>query len=196
MKELTIYSDGGSFNNGFKDPDKPMYGSYGSIIVKDGTILHEYSGWYENITNNQGELYGFIKAYMQFLKNYKSKEPYNITVVSDSQYLINGITKYLDGWKKKGWKNSTGDEVKNIKMWKIIDYLIHSEPNVTLNFVWQKGHKGKKVTKEENPNIFFNEYCDDLATKEINTAVYNNTFIYANDEFTNLIDSIMNVFGI
>ena len=72
MKELFIYSDGGSYNNGYKDPDKPMYGSYGSIIVRDGEVIRKYADWFEDITNNQGELYGFIKAYLQFLKSYKS----------------------------------------------------------------------------------------------------------------------------
>ena len=195
MKELFIYSDGGSFNNGKKDPNKPMYGSYGSIIVKDNEVIKKYADWFENITNNQGELYGFIRAYVQFLKNYKSKDPYKITVVSDSQYLINGVNKYLNNWKKKNWKTASGDEVKNLDMWKIIDFLINFDPNITLEFVWQKGHKGKKVTKEENPNIFFNEMCDTLATEQIDIAVNKNTF-HQKDLFQKHIESYKKAFNI
>jgi ribonuclease HI len=196
MKELTIYSDGGSFNNGYKDPDKPMYGSYGSIIVRDGEIIHEYSDWYENMTNNQGELYGFIKAYMQFLKGYKSNEPYTITVVSDSQYLINGVNKYLNNWKKKDWHTASGDDVKNKNMWKIIDFLINFNPNIKLIFKWQKGHKGKTVSKEENIDIYFNEHCDSIATEQISFAVENGGKYFPPDVFENIIDSLVKLFNI
>lgn len=196
MKELFIYSDGASFNNGFKDKDKPMYGAFGSVIVKDGKILHEYKDWYENITNNQGELYGFIRAFLQFLKAYKSKEPYHITVVSDSQYLINGVNLYLENWKKKDWHTASGDDVKNVELWKIIDFLINSEPNITLEFVWQKGHKGKKVTQEENPNIYFNEYCDSLATEQIQYAINNGERFFPPDLFENMIKALMETFNL
>ena len=171
MKTLYIYSEGGSYNNGYKDPNKPMFGSYGSIIVKNNEIIKEYTSYFKDITNNQGELYGFIKAIMQFIKSYKSGDVYHIIVVSDSQYLVNGVNLYLDGWKKKGWKTASGDEVKNKEMWKIIDYIINFSDNILFEFQWQRGHKGKKVTKEEDPNIYFNEYCDSLATGSINKAL-------------------------
>lgn len=196
MKEVYIFSDGGSFNNGYKDPDKPMYGSYGSIIVKDNKIVYQFSDWYENITNNQGELYGFIKAYIEFLKHYKSKEPYKVIVVSDSQYLINGVNKYLENWKKKNWHTASGDDVKNLELWKIIDFLINFEPNITLEFVWQKGHKGKKVTLEENPLIYFNEVCDSLATDQINKAVKEGENYIPPDVFKNLIDNLIKKFNL
>lgn len=195
MKYLKIYCDAGSYNNGYKDPEKPMIGSYGSIIVNENNeIIKEYSKSYSNITNNQGELYGFIKPYLEFLLSYNSNDKYTIEVISDSQYLVNGINKYLDGWKKKNWKNSQGDEVKNIKMWKIINFLINFQPNITLKFSWQKGHKGKKVTKEENPNIYFNEYCDSLAVKSINEALENN--LNDNNRFAILIDTLYNKFNL
>lgn len=197
MKELYIYSDGGSYNNGYKDPDKPMYGSYGSLIVRDGEVIKQFSDWFEDITNNQGELYGFIRAYAQFLKGYKSGEPYHITVVSDSQYLIDGVNKYLANWKKKNWHTASGGEVKNVNMWKIIDYLIsNSGKNISLEFVWQKGHKGKKVTKEEDPHVFFNEMCDTLATEQIDIAVNKNTFICPEGLFEQKINGYMKAFNL
>jgi len=197
MKELTIYSDGGSFNNGKKDPDKPVYGSYGSIIVRNGEIIKEYTDYFEDITNNQGELYGFIRAIMQFLKAYKSGEVYKITVVSDSQYLINGVTLYLDNWKKKNWHTASGDEVKNVNMWKIIDYIIHYSDNLLFEFKWQKGHKGKKVTKEENSDVYFNEYCDSLATGSIQKALDEaENIICPINEFNDKIDNYIKLLNL
>ena len=192
MKYLKIYSDAGSFNNGHKDPNKPMFGSFGSLIVnEDNEIIYQFSDWYEEITNNQGELFGFIKPYYEFLRRYKSKEEYTIEVISDSQYLINGVNKYLSGWKKKGWKSTTG-EVKNKKMWQIIDRMLQLyKDRITLIFTWQKGHVGKKTTCEENPNVYFNEVCDSLATKQIEYASgKENTMICPEKEFDNLIDKI------
>lgn len=181
MKELKIYCDAGSFNNGYKDPNKPMFGSYGCLIVRpsDNKILYEFKDWFDDITNNQGELFGFIKAYTEFLKRYKSKEKYHIEVISDSQYLINGVNKYLNNWKKNRWRNSTGDVIKNKDMWLIIDKLLICESNISFTFTWQRGHRGKKVTLEEDPNIYFNEICDSLATEQINfCASDKNTLIH------------------
>lgn len=174
MEKLKLYTDGGSFNNGYKDPNKPMFGSFGCVVVKEDRILYKFSGFYEDITNNQGELFGFIKGYTEILKRYKSGKEYEIEVISDSQYLISGVNEWLKGWKKKNWKNSSGDEVKNKRMWLIIDALLKYEPNHKFIFTHQKGHKGKKVTQKENPNIFFNEMCDSLcqeALKDIDKAV-------------------------
>lgn len=197
MKKLKIYCDAGSYNNGMKDPNKPMFGSYGCIIVKDNEIVYEFKDWFENITNNQGELFGFIKGYTEFLKRYRSKEKYEIEVISDSQYLIHGVNQYLSGWKKKGWKNSSKETVKNKNMWVIIDKLINYEPNVKLIFTWQKGHKGKKVSKEEDPNIYFNEYCDSLATSEIEYCTSeNNTYICPEGEFSAILGKIEKILKI
>lgn len=193
MKKLRIYSDAGSFNNGHKDPDKPMFGSYGCLIVsEDNRIIYQFSDWYEEITNNQGELFGFIKAFYEFLKRYKSKEKYEIEVISDSQYLIHGVNQYLSGWKKKHWKNSSGEIVKNKKMWQIIDRMINLYPDlIKFKFTWQKGHVGKKTSLEEDPNVYFNEMCDSLATEKINYASgEENTMICPENEFDNLIDDI------
>lgn len=190
MKKLRIYCDAGSYNNGHKDKDKPMYGSYGCVIVaEDNRIIYTFADWFDEITNNQGELFGFIKGYTEFLKRYKSKEKYQIEVISDSQYLINGINKYLPGWKKKRWRNSTGDEVKNKNMWLIIDKLLVCEPNIELTFTWQRGHKGKSVSLEENPNIYFNEMVDSLATEQIDFCTSDkNTYISAN--FNDVLNDI------
>ena len=170
MKELKIYSDGGSHNNGGKKKGEPVWGSYGAIIVKDNKVIYKFQDFYENVTNNNMELFGFIKAYTEFLKRYKSKDKYHITVISDSQYLIKGINEWLPGWKKRRWKNSSGNIIENLYMWKIIDKLLVYNPNIELEFVWQKGHKGKSVSLEENPDIYFNEMVDSMATESINEA--------------------------
>ena len=64
MKKLRIYSDAGSFNNGHKDPDKPMFGSYGCLIVsEDNSIIYQFSDWYEEITNNSKDNYHTHRGY-------------------------------------------------------------------------------------------------------------------------------------
>jgi ribonuclease HI len=174
MKELKIYCDGGMYNQK-REPNKPIFGSYGAIIVRDNKVIYKFNDFYEEdennlITNNRMELFGFIKAYTEFLKRYKSKDKYHITVISDSQYLIKGINEWLPGWKKRRWKNSSGNIIENLYMWKIIDKLLVYNPNIKLEFVWQKGHKGKSVSLKENPDIYFNEMVDSMATESINEA--------------------------
>lgn len=195
---IYIFSDGASHNNGRKDPDKPMFGAYGSLIV-NGDSIKEFSGWFEDTTNNQNEMYGFIKAYMEFLNKYKSNKRYKIVVVSDSQYLINNINQNLNKWKNKNWKLANGNPVKNLKLWKIVDYLILNTPeNITLEFIWQKGHIGKKVTEEEDTFVYFNERCDTLATEEIKKATDPNKMwiVPDNQQFDNIIDNIITLFNI
>jgi ribonuclease HI len=82
------------------------------------------------------------------------KSPSEITVTTDSQYLVKGMTSWLAGWKRKGWKTATGSPVKNRELWEELDRL-SGQSKVTWN--WIKGHAG-------HPE---NELCDGLATKAI-----------------------------
>jgi len=187
MKELKIYCDAGSFNN-FKDSDKPTFGSYGTILVKNNKIIKEWSDWYEDVSNNQMEVYGAIKGILEFLKRYKSNEKYKIEIISDSQYLVHGMNAWLSNWKKKNWINSSGKPVKNVELWKIIDKLVNLKPTVEFIFTWQKGHCGKSITLEENPNIYFNEYVDSLATDKLKYASgKDNMCICPENEFQQII---------
>lgn len=193
-KIVKIFSDGSSYNNGKKDPNKPMYGAYASIITdSNDKPLLKFSDWYEDVTNNQMELFGFIKAATEFFKRYKGNSKYEIQVYSDSQYLVNGVNKYLNNWKRNNWKNSSKQEVKNREMWEMINYIVENgKPDVNFKFIWCKGHNGKSITKEEDSISYFNEKCDSIATKTLSEGINDEKMICPVDEFKNLLQDMDN----
>ncbi len=134
LKQVTLYSDGSSLGN-------PGPGGYGGILVFRGKEK-EYSGGEEHTTNNRMELRGVIEG-LKLLK-----EPCEVTVISDSSYVVNAINRWLDGWIKKDFK-----KVKNVDLWQ--EYLTISSPHI-IKGVWVRGHNG-------HPE---NERCDQLATQE------------------------------
>lgn len=172
-KHLILYSDGGSVNNGKKEKDKPCYGSYCYIITTHKThkITKQSTQIFEDVTNNQMELQGFIEG-VKYIKH-KLKMSHadymiHLTVVSDSQYLIKGCSEWLNNWKRNGWKDSSKKPIKNMDTWKLIDKLINSSNNnIIFEFKWVRGHKGKSVTMEEDPDSYFNEMCDTLLSEEL-----------------------------
>lgn len=139
MKSVTIYTDGACSGN-------PGPGGWGAIL-KYGENMRELSGGEGQTTNNRMELTGVISALSAL------KEPCNVDLYTDSQYIVNAINKnWLKGWKAKNWTRK-GGELKNIDLWKELDSLI-STHNVTFN--WVKGHA-------ENE---FNNRCDALAVEQ------------------------------
>lgn len=163
MRKLFFYSDGASKNNGKKDPNIEVLGSFASLIVNENNkILIKDSNSFENVTNNQMELFGFIKAAYNFFLRYQGGEEYEINVISDSQYLIKGVNEWMNGWKRKGWKN-----VKNLCMWLLIDDILNFNNKIKFKFEWVKGHSGKTVDLNTNNYIYFNEQCDSLAVNSI-----------------------------
>jgi ribonuclease HI len=136
MKNVKIYSDGSSLGN-------PGAGGWGTILSYNGKTK-ELSGSQENTTNNQMELLGAIKG-LEALK-----EPCNVEIISDSNYVVKAINEWLNGWVKKGWKNSSKQDVKNINLWK---RYLDAEKKHNVKAKWVKGHAGH----EEN------ERCDILA---------------------------------
>ena len=143
MTEVTLYSDGSSRGN-------PGPGGYGTVMhfVDSTGKLHvkELSQGYDTTTNNRMELMGVI-AGLEALKR-----PCTITVVTDSQYVVNAFNKnWIAGWKKRGWKNAKKEPVKNKDLW--LRLLAAKEPH-KVSFTWVKGHAG-------HPE---NERCDELAT--------------------------------
>lgn len=131
-KSITLYTDGACLGN-------PGNGGWGTILDYKGA-QKEFSGGEKNTTNNRMELMAVIKGLEQL------KEPCDVKIVSDSQYVLNSITKWIFGWIKKDFK-----DVKNPDLWK--QYLIVSKGhNITTE--WVKGHNG-------HPE---NERCDLLAT--------------------------------
>ena len=140
MEEVTIYTDGACSGN-------PGPGGYGAILMYNGTEK-EMSGGEKNTTNNKMELMAAIVS-LECLK-----EPCDVTLYSDSAYLVNAYNqKWIENWKKNGWKNSNREDVKNRELWEKLEKLT-SIHNVT--FIKVKGHSDNE----------YNNRCDKLAVAE------------------------------
>ncbi|MCL4878220.1 MAG: ribonuclease HI [Anaerolineae bacterium] len=140
MKQVTIYTDGSCKNN-------PGPGGWAAILVY-GEHEKELEGGDSYTTNNQMELTAAIKALEAI------KEPCEVELFTDSEYLVKGMTEWLDGWKRKSWRTRRNEEVRNKQLWQQLD-RIASKHQVKWN--WIKGHDGHK----------YNERCDALARKQI-----------------------------
>jgi ribonuclease HI len=134
MKQVHLFSDGSSLGN-------PGAGGY-CAILKYGNAQKIVKGGEADTTNNRMEL----KAVIEGLK--VLKEPCEVVITSDSNYVIKAINEWLDGWIKKDFKN-----VKNIDLWR--EYIRVSKPH-KIKGIWVKGHAGH----EEN------ELCDKIAREE------------------------------
>lgn len=145
MNEVIIYTDGGCSGN-------PGPGGWGVVVIFNGEA-RQLSGGDKNTTNNRMELTAAINA-LSIVKNTPDFKNHKITVNIDSQYVKNGITVWIKGWKLKGWKTADKKPVKNHDLWIQLDEL-NSALNVSWN--WVKGHAG----------IEYNEICDQLCQKEI-----------------------------
>ena len=137
MKHVDIYTDGACKHN-------PGPGGWGSIIVFKG-IEKEMSGGEAHTTNNRMELTAVISA-LEALK-----EPCEVTLTSDSKYVIDSIEKgWVYGWKKRGWVKSDKSPALNPDLWEQLLGLLAVHK---VSFVWVKGHAGHP----------YNERCDELA---------------------------------
>ena len=141
MPELFAYTDGACSGN-------PGPGGWGALMqAKDGqTVLkeRELKGGEAETTNNRMELLAAINA-LEALER-----PSTITVVTDSNYVKNGITGWIFGWKKNGWKNAAKKPVKNAELWQRLD---SAAARHQVTWKWVKGHAG-------HPE---NERADELA---------------------------------
>ena len=135
-----MYTDGACSGN-------PGPGGYGAIL-RYGDTEKEISGGDRETTNNKMELRAAIEALTLL------REPCKVTLYTDSEYVKNGITTWMDGWKKKNWKNSKKQPVANRELWEALD-LLNQKHQVT--WKWLKGHAG-------HPE---NERCDELAREAI-----------------------------
>jgi ribonuclease HI len=134
-----IYTDGACSGN-------PGAGGWGVVVYFDNGTVHELGGGDPATTNNRMEMQAAIAA-LEFFRNFGQSEV--VALYTDSEYVKNGITKWLPGWKKKGWKTSTGKPVLNQDLWEQLDQL--DSPKVEWRYV--RGHSG-------DPG---NERCDVIA---------------------------------
>ena len=142
QKQVTIYTDGACKGN-------PGIGGWGALLMYN-EHEKEIFGGEKSTTNNRMEMTSVIKALSAL------KSPCSVTVYLDSMYVKNGITKWINGWKKSNWKNSKGQPVKNMDLWIELDDIISKSGHV-IKWQWVRGHTG-------NPG---NERADALANKGI-----------------------------
>lgn len=141
MKQIAIYTDGACSGN-------PGPGGWAAIL-KYGEHVREMSGFEAQTTNNRMELQGAIQA-LEALK-----EPCDVTVYSDSSYLVNAMSKgWIQNWQRNGWKTAKKDPVENQDLWQLLLALCRKH---RVNFQKVPGHA----------NCAENNRCDELARAAI-----------------------------
>lgn len=139
-KIVEIYTDGACTGN-------PGPGGYGAVL-KYGDTVKEISGCEPRTTNNRMEMMAVIKALQQL------KRPCKVRVVTDSNYLVKGMTQWIHGWVRRNWINSQKRPVLNRELWEEILELSRKHQ---ITWQWVKAHDG-------HPE---NERCDQLARAAI-----------------------------
>lgn len=134
--KVIIHTDGACSGN-------PGPGGWGAILAYNGT-RKELSGGEAETTNNRMELTGAIMA-LETLKR-----PCKVEMHVDSAYVKDGITKWIHGWKRNGWKTADKKPVKNVELWQRLDAAIAAHD---ISWRWVKGHAGHAE----------NERADELA---------------------------------
>ena len=143
MKKFDIYTDGSCFGN-------PGPGGWAFVIKDKNDKISELSGFEKHTTNNKMELTAVIKALFYI------KEKSILNIYTDSKYVKEGITNWINKWKSNGWKTSNKEDVKNSDLWKELDKKIKDHH---IKWFWVKAH---------SENIL-NERVDVLAKKAIRT---------------------------
>ena len=141
---IEMYTDGACSGN-------PGPGGWG-VLLRYGSHEKELNGGEEQTTNNRMEMQAVIEG----LKSLK-KSPSHVKLYTDSKYVMQGITEWLEGWKAKNWKTASKKPVKNQDLWQEIDSLVNAHK---VEFIWVKGHAG-------HPD---NERADALARGGISKA--------------------------
>ena len=144
MKQVIIYTDGACRGN-------PGPGGWGALIKYDGVEKTIFGGQ-ANTTNNQMELSAAIEG-LAILK-----EPCNVELFTDSKYVMDGITQWIQNWKKNNWRTAAKKDVKNKELWQKLDQLIAQHQ---VQWRWVKGHSGDAG----------NEAADLLANKGIDSIL-------------------------
>ena len=142
-KIVDIFTDGACSGN-------PGPGGWGAIL-RFGAVEKELCGGEAPTTNNRMELMAAIQA-LEALKR-----PVKVRLYTDSEYLRNGITKWIHGWKAKGWQTADRKPVKNVDLWQRLDAASQRHD---IEFHWVRGHAG-------HPE---NERADELARKGLAEA--------------------------
>jgi len=140
VKHIEIFTDGACRGN-------PGPGGWGALLRYNG-VERELFGGEPDTTNNRMELSAAIEGLKAL------KERCQVTLTTDSVYVKSGITEWLVGWKKRGWKTAAKKPVKNIDLWQILDA---QNTRHDVEWRWVKGHSGHRE----------NEIADQLANRGI-----------------------------
>lgn len=143
MDKIKIYTDGACKGN-------PGIGGWGALLIA-GKHEKELFGGEKETTNNRMELMAVIQALGAL------KRPCQIDLHTDSQYVLKGITEWMDGWKAKGWKTASKAPVKNVDLWQQLDAACRLHQ---IQWIWVKGHAGDAG----------NERADELANKGVESV--------------------------
>lgn len=140
MPSVEVFTDGACRGN-------PGPGGWG-VVLRYGDTEKELWGGEPDTTNNRMELTAAIKGLEALSRSC------DVDLTTDSQYVKNGITQWIDNWKKRGWKTANKQPVKNIDLWRRLDVLAQQHQ---VRWHWVKGHRG-------HPE---NELADQLANRGI-----------------------------
>ncbi len=136
MKSVKLITDGSCLGN-------PGSGGWAAML-RFGSHVRELSGGVANTTNNRMEMTAVVQG-LQALR-----EPCDVTVETDSEYVKNGVTRWISKWKRNGWMTAAKTPVKNRDLWQELEAAITRHK---IHWVWVKGHAGHKD----------NNRCDELA---------------------------------
>ena len=143
MQHVEIYTDGACSGN-------PGRGGWGAIL-RMGTVEKELSGGEIDTTNNRMEMTAVIKALEALTR------PCEVSLYTDSKYVMDGASQWLRGWKARGWKTAAKQPVKNVELWQRMDALSQLHK---IEWRWVKGHAG-------DPG---NEKADELANRGVEST--------------------------
>jgi len=141
MNQVLIFTDGSARGN-------PGPGGWGAIVVYEG-LVKELGGADAHTTNNKMELAGAIGA-LEFVKK-EIKNVSSVTLISDSEYVVKGMTLWLSNWKKNNWRTAARKPVLNQEYWQVLSAL---SENFKVEWKNVLGHSGHDA----------NERCDVIAT--------------------------------
>jgi ribonuclease HI len=147
MNQVVIYTDGACKGN-------PGPGGWGVVLRAPDGSEKELFGGELNTTNNRMEMTAVIEALAAL------RYPCAGTLHLDSQYVLKGVTEWLEGWKAKGWRTASKQPVKNVDLWQALDTLVSTSGH-RIDWRWVRGHSG-------DPG---NERADALANRGVESAL-------------------------
>ena len=160
IDKIIVYTDGGCRGN-------PGPGGWGVVFDWVNIESEKYnlkktlSGSDKNTTNNKMELTAAIQA-IKYFHDFTGyfKKPVKLEIYTDSKYVQQGITQWIKSWKTRGWKNASGQAVKNQDLWRQLDSLVCGSEDISWH--WVKGHSGHAGK----------DYADRLANAAMDSIIY------------------------